>query len=300
VQINLDKTISWLYRNGRPLDVARYEFLFLNKDKTSVEKILQSYQNEDGGFGHGLEPDSQNPNSSPIQTWMAFEIIEELHLDNQSEIVIKILDYLVRTAPKKAGYFFSTIPSNNDFPHASWWGYSEESAIWGYNPTIAIAGFIYKYAVNSEQKDFAKTIIQRAINDFIKSPSNEMHEIRAFLDMINYLVDLNNFINHQEFLDLMLKQIEKNIEKNPKLWFSTYCVRPLQFFDKPGSFGFDHYAGLAKLEASMILENMNEQGIWEVTWSWDSYSDIWPLAKRDWQSSFIVSYLKIMHDHKII
>ena len=300
MKINLDKTINWLYRNGRPLDVARYEFLFLNKDIELVEKILKSYQNKDGGFGHGLEPDSQNPNSSPVQTWMAFEIIEELHLDNTSEIVKKVLDYLVNIAPKKDGYFLATIPSNNDFPHAPWWSYSEESAVWGYNPTIAVAGFIYKHSINSEQKQFASTIIQRGINDFIKNPSNEMHEIRAFLDMINYLVDLNDFNNHQEFLDLVLKQIEKNIEKNPKLWFNTYCVRPLQFFDKPGSFGFDNYAGLAKLEASMILENMNDLGVWDVTWSWDSYPDTWALAKRNWQSSFIVSYLKIMHDHKII
>lgn len=40
---------------------------------------LQAYQNQDGGFGHALEPDSWNPNSTPIQTATAIEILEEIH-----------------------------------------------------------------------------------------------------------------------------------------------------------------------------------------------------------------------------
>ena len=76
--MNIEKAREFIYRNARPLDLARWNYLFENGNKENVLRILASYQNEDGGFGHGLEPDCWNPNSSPVQTWVATEIIKEV------------------------------------------------------------------------------------------------------------------------------------------------------------------------------------------------------------------------------
>jgi hypothetical protein len=62
------KIKNWIYRNGRPIDLARWQYHFENVTKDNVITALAAYQNPDGGFGHGLEADSWNPNSSPIQT----------------------------------------------------------------------------------------------------------------------------------------------------------------------------------------------------------------------------------------
>ena len=59
-----------------------------NGNKENVLKILASYQNEDGGFGHGLEPDCWNPNSSPVQTWVATEIIKEVGLEDANHPIM--------------------------------------------------------------------------------------------------------------------------------------------------------------------------------------------------------------------
>ena len=291
---------NWLYHFGRPLDVLRYEYLFCKKNKDLYKKILITYQNPDGGFGHGIEPDSINPNSSPIQTWMAFEMIEELKLTNEDEIVKDVLNYLINIAPKKDGLYLSTIPTNNDFPHAPWWSYEEESSIWGYNPTIAIAGFIYKHALNKSQSDYAKAIIQKGIYDFNKNPSTEMHELRAFLEMVNYVEQLSEFAESKTFLKNLELQISNSIEKNSSLWFSTYCVRPLQFFDKPNGFAYEKHQNLAKEEASMILDNLSKEGYWEVTWQWSEYPEDWIISKQAWRSSLIIGYLKILTAYKII
>ena len=56
---------------------------------------LKAFQNEDGGFGHALEPDCFNPNSSPIQTWKAIVHLEEIGIDDPDhEIIQGILRYL--------------------------------------------------------------------------------------------------------------------------------------------------------------------------------------------------------------
>lgn len=45
---------------------------------------LGFYQNEDGGFGNGLEADFLNPNSSPMATWAATETLREIGLTDKT------------------------------------------------------------------------------------------------------------------------------------------------------------------------------------------------------------------------
>ncbi len=300
MDLRLKRAIDWLYRHGRPIDVARYEYLFLNRSKETYIRTLESFQNPDGGFGHGFEPDSQNPFSAPVQTWFAFDFIEELNLPKDHSLITKTVDYLLNYAQKKDGFYLATIPSNNIYPRAPWWTYTAEGSVWGYNPTAAIAGFLYKYGETKEAKEFAVTTIQRAINDFIAGPSNNMHEIKCFLDMIGFIADFKKFNNSEQFLGLLLKQIDHNLEKNADLWFKAYCVRPLQFFDKPTVYGYDKYQDLIKKEASMILEHLNLEGVWDITWTWDSFPEAFAIAKQDWQSLFILNYLKILKVYNII
>ena len=56
---------TWIYRNARPLELALWQFDFENGSPERVADMLRFYQNEDGGFGNGVEPDSWNPESSP-------------------------------------------------------------------------------------------------------------------------------------------------------------------------------------------------------------------------------------------
>ena len=66
---------QFIYRNARPLDLARWQYLFENGNRENVLRALSMYQNDDGGFGHALEADCWNPESSPMQTWAATEIL---------------------------------------------------------------------------------------------------------------------------------------------------------------------------------------------------------------------------------
>ena len=61
--MNIEKAREFIYRNARPLDYARWRYLFEDGKREDVLRILAAYQNEDGGFGHGLEADCLNPDS---------------------------------------------------------------------------------------------------------------------------------------------------------------------------------------------------------------------------------------------
>ena len=60
------KARKFIYHNARPLDIARWQYHFEGGTKEAALTALAAYQNEDGGFGHALEPDCWNPNSALI------------------------------------------------------------------------------------------------------------------------------------------------------------------------------------------------------------------------------------------
>ena len=91
-----EKARTFIYRNARPLDVARWQYHFVGGSKETVLTALAAYQNEDGGFGHALEADAWNPNSAPMQTWTATEILREIDFTDATHPIIQgILRYLV-------------------------------------------------------------------------------------------------------------------------------------------------------------------------------------------------------------
>jgi len=283
---------NWIYEYARPLELARFKFLFEGETKESYYKELKKFQNGDGGFGHGLEPDSMNPNSSPVQTWMAFEYIEELGLNKNDSLIQDTVDYLINTSCFEFGYWFSTIPTNEDFPHAPWWGYAKETRIWGYNPTAAIAGFIYKYAVRKQDILFAKKIIQRAIDDFLSDRIDEMHEVRCFIEMYESIKNSTDFKGLSALKSKLIEIIIETVEKDDSRWFTSYCVRPSQYIYKKDMIGYLELKPLIHKEASMYESQRGSGGVWGITWDWNQYPEDFQKSKIAWQGVIAIGSLK--------
>lgn len=87
--------IKFISKNARPLELAIYRYFFENESNQAVIDELSKFQNADGGFGHALEPDFFNPNSSPIATNDAIITLCHVNaLDRDSGIVKGIANYL--------------------------------------------------------------------------------------------------------------------------------------------------------------------------------------------------------------
>ena len=90
--------------------------------------ILMQYQNEDGGFGHALEADSWNPASTPITTGHAIKILSKIGFDETSHPIHQGIQKYLSSDSELLEYGWPfAIQSNDDFPHAPWWNYSEWS-----------------------------------------------------------------------------------------------------------------------------------------------------------------------------
>ena len=92
---NFKKAKGFVYRNARPLDLARFQFHFENRSADEVLYALSFYQNDDGGFAYAIEPDNWNESSTPIGTWAATMILREIGFSDTSHPIISgILKYL--------------------------------------------------------------------------------------------------------------------------------------------------------------------------------------------------------------
>lgn len=130
----------WIYRNARPLDLARWKYHFEEGARSNVMEALAAYQNKDGGFGHALEADAWNPNSTPIQTATAVERLLEIEFDDAAHPVLQgILNYLDGGAEMDGNTWRNVTESNNEYPHAPWWHTSSDSTARSiYNPTAIL------------------------------------------------------------------------------------------------------------------------------------------------------------------
>lgn len=146
--ITFEKAKTFMYRNARPLDLARFQYHFENGSKEAVMNALSYYQNEDGGFAHAVEADCWNPNSIPLHSNTAGNMIREIDFEDAKHPVIQgLLKWYAGGAFFNGKCWAITAESNNDYPHAPWWHTeSVSSCHTDYNGTASIAGFIVRYA----------------------------------------------------------------------------------------------------------------------------------------------------------
>lgn len=268
------KAKEFIYRNARPVDLARWQYHFENGNADQVLKALAFYQNKDGGFGHGLECDCFNPYSSPIQTWTATEILREIDFtDNNHPIINGILKYLDsgNDFDMSHNQWLNTVKTNNDYPHAIWWEYDSSENSFQYNPTACLAGFIISHAdKNSSLYQKACKIIKEALDWFIgRVPFEEQHTTICFVRLYEYLTKSGADITDMELFGEKLKaQADFNLCKDTERWKKEYVTLPSQLINSKNSFLFKEYSELINAECEHIKNSQLDDGSYVVPWNW--------------------------------
>ena len=282
--------IKWIKAHARPLEKALYQYHFEDGLKSDVIKALSQYQNKDGGFGQALEPDFRNPSSNPIACQFAMHILHGLNLEKDHPMIVRMIDYLKETPFKENWLFYFRIPSNNDFPHAPWWHYDPGHKIEGYNPTASILGFMYRYM---DEEDPYYSIIEhhldQTINFFLKHDIVEMHELRCFNELYEYVCEGIDCSNIRRKL---LEQNTKAIEKDTQKWTKAYVAKPSQVFVSMHSPGVNELMDLMIKEISLMLEHRNKEGVFDVLWQWGQYEHAFKKAQKEWMG--IIAYRTLM------
>ncbi|WP_299540527.1 hypothetical protein [uncultured Streptomyces sp.] len=74
----LARAERFVWLTARVLEQRRFAHLFLGGSADAVDTALASYLNEDGGYGHALEPDLRGPPSQPLHTAHALGVLDSI------------------------------------------------------------------------------------------------------------------------------------------------------------------------------------------------------------------------------
>ncbi len=297
--IIFDKARKWICYNARQIDQARFRYLFENGSREAVLSALIEYQNDDGGFGHALEADSFNPLSSPIQTWAATEILHEICHEEDHPIVQGILRYLESGKDFNGKCWLNTVPSNNDYPHASWWTYDSQSYdTITYNPTAALAGFALSFA-SKDSRIYKKCydIVKEAII-YLKETDkcDEMHILACYVRMTQYCrrVGLADELYIDEVEKIIQQKANKLLIWDRASWINGYVCKPSNFFLDKENYLYRSFSELAEYECDFIMNTQKADGTWSINWQWDEDLAQWHIAENWWKAHLIIMNLRFL------
>lgn len=152
---------DFVLTHGRLLEQRMFLALFGRDGVDGVVDALCGYQNADGGFGHGLEPDVLCPASLPLDIDFAFAALvavgaREDALDpTRADRLRAAVDYLAAVAPPDRGGPAVSLasPVIESHPRAAHW------AEWAYapalNPTAGLAGALHALGIAHPWRDAA-------------------------------------------------------------------------------------------------------------------------------------------------
>lgn len=282
----------WMHRNARPVDLAVWQYHFENGSREAVLAELSFYQNEDGGFGHALEADSWNPNSSPYTTLYAMNILKSISfLDMSHPMVQKIFCYLEKSLDCTSyGWRFS-IPSNDLTPHAPWWTYNEEAnASESIGLTAGIAGFVLMYcskdsALYKQAMSFAGAVIEK-----LKTPGKygDMG-IGGYCALLESIIKagLEKHIDYDFFEKALQKQVHDTIERDTSKWM-YYGVRPSNYIISPDSPYYKDNEDIVQKELDYLIDTRPQIGVWPIPWSWfennEKYAKAYAISENWWHA----------------
>ncbi|MEU8653922.1 hypothetical protein [Streptomyces sp. NPDC048737] len=104
----------WL--TARVLEQRLFAHHFLHGAADPVETALDAYRNEDGGYGHALEPDLRGPVSQPLHTARALRVLDSLGRCG-GQRAERVCRYLTSVSTS-AGALPAVLPSQRGYPAA--------------------------------------------------------------------------------------------------------------------------------------------------------------------------------------
>jgi hypothetical protein len=141
----LEKAGTFIFQHGRLLERQLYAYLFQDGTKEACIKALLAYQNADGGFGNGIEPDLLCPDSTAIGAETAMGILDLLDADgvgHDDEIVAPLVKWITANQDER-GVIPHPPARLLDYPHQPWWENGDDLRI------LTLAGLLRKWGVSA-------------------------------------------------------------------------------------------------------------------------------------------------------
>ena len=142
---NYLKARDFILTNARMIERRLFQFHFENDGAQGVFHAVYAYRNSDGGFGHGMEPDTASPESQPLFSIMALETLDEIGYLNKELILKDFMPYFESVTTEKGGIPWMFRPKSN-YPCEEHFKTVKEWA--ALSTTAPLLGILEKYKID--------------------------------------------------------------------------------------------------------------------------------------------------------
>ncbi|MFF4362993.1 hypothetical protein [Streptomyces sp. NPDC001604] len=170
---------QFVWLTARVLEQHLFAYHFLNGGADPVETALDAYRNEDGGYGHALEPDLRGPVSQPLHTVHALRVLDAIGRCG-GQRVERVCRYLTAVSTAD-GALPSISPSQRGYPAAPFMPIVDDppSELLTTGPVV---GLLHRNEVWHAWLFRATDFCWHAVESLEKSHPHEIEAAVAFLD----------------------------------------------------------------------------------------------------------------------
>ncbi len=297
LQAAFQRAMAFVREQGRDLDRSLLSYYFEGGSAASVLAALAAFQNDDGGFGHGLEPDLRTPASSVIATTVAFQNFRSLGVPADHPMVRRGIAYLLETYDESRQVWPIIPPEVEDAPHAPWWDYASSEAGFGgflVNPRVEIVGYLHDYC-GIVPADLLDRLTAAVFEHLESLPDEvEMHDIMCFVSLAETAALPESY--RERIWAKLARAAEHDVAREPEE-LTGYVLKPLYLVSSPDSRLATGLADEVAMNLDFEIEQQGEDGSWSPNFSWgDQHPEAWEVAKREWQARMTLKNLRVLRD----
>lgn len=287
------KACAFVEIEGRALDAALLRYDLGEGPAEAVLTALAAYQNPDGGFGHGLEPDLASPASSAIATSVGLRCLRRVETVGRHPMVEAALAWLDRTFDRDAGVWPIITAAVDEAPHAPWWSWSKDLAEnWNgfrFNPSAELLACLYAWRAEASP-------------ELLKAAEAQMRRTLAETTIIEGAYDLKCAARlaeasglpdelRQPLTDLVIRSALASDPDDPHSAVLELAPTPPSLLAGP-------LADRIDAACAALIEAQQPDGGWLIFWDW-SFVDAaaWTKAKRDWRGTVTRDAIEALRAH---
>lgn len=291
---------NYLETRARPLELARARCTFDGAGADEYLEALAGFANDDGGFGHGLEPDLPGAPSSPFQTSVAFQHLRRAGAAADHPLVVGAMRYLAGSYDAEARTWPPVpVAAQQAAGHAPWWSGAEDLERGRINPRAELVGYLVQY--REAAADLPVDALLEDLRGHLEARRAEgpveMHEMLCLRRLAaspglpgEWKAPLRKAVD---------EACERWVQKTPEAW-GGYGLTPIEGAPEPKvdpCSGEDYRADAYGVPAYLdhLIETLDPSGSWPLAWSWAEVDEEgWAAAELAWRGVRICDHLEVL------
>ncbi|MCA9970083.1 MAG: hypothetical protein KC425_07705 [Anaerolineales bacterium] len=286
-----EQAVAFIHATAREVDKALFAYEFEGGPATAVLAALAAYQNDDGGFGLGLEPDFRMPASSPMATSVALQVATAVAAPAEHPLVAGAIAYLIDSFEADHAYWPATSPAVNEAPHAFWWHVDDPQppteAQWP-NPSAELVGYLHRYA-----SWVAAPLLAQAT---ARARANLAHSAIISGDEVQKY----NILCWQRAMPHLPADLAAEVAATIRATYAHWApdspeafgeMSVVPFAPGPDAILARQFPALVDALLDAEIGRQAADGGWWPGWHWGQYADVWPVAEREWAGKLTLENL---------